>query len=342
MAREDPFQDYASPRRDVEAHIRSGLHGFYFASGDAILDNRYEDEGLLQALCPADASNNTAEDVSCFISNVLRECVKSLHVLEARGAVAFWTKASVDSVYTSSRSTIARPRIKLNPMMLRDMTTALMKARHRYLIRQSAIYPDFNMKRDVVGFRDGLAQRLFQHVESLDDPTQFSGDVFKKPLCSRQEEADLRKSARPVGPVKQISSKKFELNTHAPHKLYPISGFSGGTKTSNCLAFTETITGQQSTRKHTTEPDLKLTTPAKRRITPTQRNVSEGHSRIGRRKPQYLLDSPTRRKSMSRARSISLTRGSGNALMKIEKANAATTATSIDANVTSDVEMANQ
>ncbi|QUC19361.1 uncharacterized protein UV8b_03602 [Ustilaginoidea virens] len=288
MTLQDPFRDTNVARTEVEDYIRCRLHGFYFDPRDSILPTKHEDEGLFQHLSLKTSKGSSTKHVSSFIWRALFHCVTAWDVLESKGSATFWTRVSCE---------LAAGSIQVTPMILRDLVTVLIKARHRYIIRQRGIYPDFNLQDDISGSSDSPAQRILERVEALEDPVSFSGDVFRIPLCSSREEADLRRRLTTFGPVKQISRKSFQLHTSAPQKLYPISELARGPKTSNLLGLFDQMVRPsfpERIAKATKDPEC---TPGKRRPIQTPKSAPECRADGGRkRRSQCSPGSPLQKK----------------------------------------------
>ncbi|KFG81672.1 hypothetical protein MANI_029153 [Metarhizium anisopliae] len=233
----DPFRDHDrntwSLRLEIEDRILSRLHGFYFAAGDTILGSKHEDKALIQELCPENAGNNITLDVTNFILRTLVACSRKWHMLHDFGPLRFW-----NDVTTLGRR---NSNIHIRPMNTRNLITALIKARQRYVLRQSAIYPDFVMETDLKLGSDTAAQAILERVLGLQDPITFSGDIFRSPLCSESEKRDLLKHAINYGPVKQISGKKYQLAQGAPQNLHPISDLARKPAILNSRGFLEQL-----------------------------------------------------------------------------------------------------
>ncbi|KAG8424503.1 hypothetical protein J3458_001286 [Metarhizium acridum] len=222
----DPFRDHgrniSSLRPEIEDRIRSRLHGFYFAASDTILGSKHDDEALIKELCPENAGNNITLDVTNFILRTLVACGRKWHMLHDFGPLRFWNEVTTLGGRNSN--------IHIRPVNTRNLITALIKARQRYVLRQSAIYPDFVMENDLKPGSDTAAQAILERVLHLEDATTFSGDVFRSPLCSESEKRDLLKHAISYGPVKQISGKRYQLAQGAPQNLHPISDLARSAK----------------------------------------------------------------------------------------------------------------
>ncbi|KHN98968.1 uncharacterized protein MAM_03430 [Metarhizium album ARSEF 1941] len=207
---DDPFRDHdrnpSSLRMEIEDRIRTRLHGFYFAASDTILGSKHNDKALLQELCPDDSGNNITSDVINYILRTLVACGRQWHMLDALDPLRFWK--SVTSMGEKNSN------VRIGPMYTRNLITALVRARQRYILRQGAIYPNFRVEDDLKPGSDTAAQALLERIMGLGDPTQFSGDIFMNPLCSDLEKRDLLKHAVQYGPVKQISSKRKAWRHH--------------------------------------------------------------------------------------------------------------------------------
>lgn len=283
---DDPFKDVESLRSDVEFHIRTRLRGFHFVPGQPILSSKDEDWALLRALCPDNARFPVASQVEEFIRNKLYTSLRTWYTLESEGTLKFWTMVSG----SPSISNVA-----LGSMMLRDLITALVKARDRYVVRQKALDPGFDAQTCASELCDGAAQKVLIRIRKLNDPGRFSGDCFKSPFCSNQEKLELIRRAKTFGPARQISGKSFELRTHACQKLRPISDLAHGRRTNDGLGFIDALVSKPpSQASRGCERDGKLTN-GRPQGTPTRKVATEARVlSSGRRRSAYLFGSPTR------------------------------------------------
>ncbi|TWU71039.1 hypothetical protein ED733_001633 [Metarhizium rileyi] len=269
---DDPFRDYnrntLSLRLEAEDRIRSKLRGFYFATGDTILGSKHDDNALLQELYPDHARDTTASDVTDYIFRVLLACSEKWHILIDVGPLSFWKAVTTLGEMKSN--------IRIRPLNTRNLITSLIKARHRYVLRQTAIYPDFNIEDDMRPGNDAAAQTVLERVLALNDVIRFSGDVFRSPICSEAEKRDLLKHAIKYGPVRQISSKRFQLAPGAPQNLHPISDLSRGPATLNARGFVEKlVVSLKSPTKSIEDITAPKTIPSKRTSTPSRRHGSD-------------------------------------------------------------------
>lgn len=297
----DPFRDHDrntwSLRLEIEDRILSRLHGFYFAASDTILGSKHEDKALIQELCPENAGNNITLDVTTFILRTLVACSRKWHMLHDFGPLRFWNEVTTLGRRNSN--------IHIQPMNTRNLITALIKARQRYVLRQSAIYPDFVMETDLKLGSDTAAQAILERVLGLEDPITFSGDIFRSPLCSESEKRDLLKHAINYGPVKQISGKKYQLAQGAPQNLHPISDLARKPAILNSRGFVEQLAvGPASPTGGVDNITAPKSVPAKRTSTPTRRHdvklprTASG----GRGKSRCVFVTPTRCKRLARGK----------------------------------------
>lgn len=290
---DDPFRDdirdITALRKETEDRIRSKLRGFYFASTDTILGNKLEDQVLLQELCPNDSRNNIASDVTNYIFRTLLACIDQWPVLDADGPLPFWNTIATLGENNSN--------IHIQPAMARDLVTALIKARQRYVLRQTAIYSDFDLEGDLTMSSDTAAQMILERILILKDPSEFSGDVFRSPLCSEKEKQHLLKHAVQYGPTKKISGNKFQIALRAPQNLHPISDLTRRPKGSSARGFVERLAvGLNSPKSGCGDIPVPRTVPSKSGSTPSQKYKNERpHTGgIGKRKSECLFLTPTR------------------------------------------------
>lgn len=150
---------------------------------------------------------------------------------------------------------------------------------------------------------DTAAQQVLERVMDLKDPTQFSGDLFRSPICGEKEKRDLLKHAVRYGPVKQFSGQKFQLAKDAPQNLHPISDLARRPATMNARGFIGKIThGLRSPKKRTDDTTAPKTDPPKRTSTPSRRlNTEMPYTASGgKRKSNFPFLTPTRRQRVNK------------------------------------------
>lgn len=242
---EDPFRSQSKDihrlRSEVEDEIRGKLRGFYFPPSGSLLENRLQDSLILE-LCPGNARSNAAEAAAKYTWRALMHCNNSWTTLQSHGTTSFWTRVA-------SQCEKPETHIRLQPPTLRDYVVALLRARQRYIVRQSTKISDFDKLNDLNDDCDCLGQRLLNKVETLEDPVTFSGDVFWNPLLTEKEKETVREDVVVLGPTKQISSKRFQLSSNCAQKLYPIAELSRGRSRSNSLGFADALIQHTSPRE---------------------------------------------------------------------------------------------
>ncbi|KAL7792057.1 hypothetical protein V8C37DRAFT_381461 [Trichoderma ceciliae] len=129
------------------------------------------------------------------------------------------------AVVASSTSQIQG--IELPPKMAKALTFSLLRARQRWILRQTD--PDSSKNSIKSHFIAGL-QRLLERFEQQDkNPVVgFSREDREWKLTSK-ETRDACK-ARSMGPGKRMPRGRIALSFNSPHKLYPIGQISGASQ----------------------------------------------------------------------------------------------------------------
>lgn len=203
-----------SLRKDLFHIIMNTTEGIHFLSGSTILENKDADKRLLAVLCPQEVFRATEKGIA-HLGKLFIQCNKWLPVLEERDSGMYW------AVVASSTSQIQG--IELPPKMARALAFSLLRARQRWILRQTE--PDSSKSIVKAHFIAGV-QRLLEHFEAQDkNPAIHLSREDREWKLTEKEIRDASKD-HPMGPGKRMSRGRIALSFNSPHKLYPIGQIS--------------------------------------------------------------------------------------------------------------------
>ncbi|KAH6608452.1 hypothetical protein Trco_001798 [Trichoderma cornu-damae] len=206
-----------SLRRDLFHNITNTTEGIHFLSGSTILEDKDADKKLLAVLCPQEEFKATDKGMA-HMSKLLIQCNKWLPVLEERDSDMYW------AVVASSTSQIQG--IELPPKMARALAFSLLRARQRWILRQTD--PASSQKAIKSHLIAGL-QRLLELFERRDENPAVALTLTREDREWKLTEKETREAckARPMGPGRRMSRGRIALSFNSPHRLYPIGQIPG-------------------------------------------------------------------------------------------------------------------
>jgi hypothetical protein len=284
-----------SLRKDLFHVITNTTEGIYYLPSTPILKDKDADKMLLAVLCPQEGFKATDTGIT-HLSKLFIQCNKWLPVLEERDADMYW------AVVASTTSQIQG--IELPPKMAKAAAFSLLRARQRWILRQSD--PDLSKSNVKTHLIAGL-QRLLEHFEEGDTNRAVSGSRGDREWKLTEKEIRDAGRARPMGPGKRMSRGRIALSFNSPHGLYPIGQLSGAPQLeTNRLGMIDS-----SVEKITpTEAVQALISRRLAEVRRTERHVAEENARI--RVPQSASQASLSREDDARSDSSK----SSNSLMR--------------------------
>lgn len=204
-----------SLRNDLFHTITNTTEGVYFLSSASILNDKHADKDLLAVLCPQEGFKATDAGIA-HLSKLFVECNKWIPVIEERDYDMYWAVVAC--------STSQAQNIQMPPSMARDVVFSLLRARQRWILRQTD--PEVSKSNVKTHLTTGV-QRLLEHFEELDKNPAIQASLKDDEWKLTEKEKRDASKARPMGPGKRMSRGRIALSFNTPQGLYPIAQLAG-------------------------------------------------------------------------------------------------------------------